>query len=65
MVPLSPRQLQILMFISNGFNNEEIAKHLGLAVETIKAHRKIMRRKMDAVNTANMVAIGLREGIIE
>lgn len=52
---ISPRELEILKYISKGFTNEEIASTLFLSSKTVDTHRKNMLRKLKLPNTAALV----------
>ena len=39
---LSPRQSEVLLMISNGYSNKEIANALEISTETVKTHLKIV-----------------------
>jgi DNA-binding NarL/FixJ family response regulator len=56
---LTKREKEILMLISDGLTNNEIAKRLYLSADTIKTHRKNMMRKLDINNTAGLVKYGM------
>lgn len=42
---LSPRQSEVLLMISNGYTNVEIAAALGISPETVKTHLKIVFKR--------------------
>ena len=42
---LSPRQSEILMMISNGYSNKEIAGALEISPETVKTHLKAIFKR--------------------
>ena len=44
---LSPREMEVCRFIQLGRSGKEIAEMLNLSFETIQAHRKNIRRKLD------------------
>ena len=37
---LPPRAQEVILLYVDGKSNEEIARHLGLSIETIKSHKK-------------------------
>jgi two-component system, NarL family, response regulator len=61
---LPPRELSILQLSANGNSRAEIAKELGIGVETVKALSSSLRHRLNAKNAAHAVAIGMRKGII-
>ena len=61
---LSPRELDVLKFVSKGCANTEIAKLLGVSHNTVKNHLKAIFEKMGAADRAEAVALALRRGVI-
>ena len=39
---LTPRQSEVLLMISNGYSNKDIAAALEISPETVKAHLKVV-----------------------
>jgi DNA-binding CsgD family transcriptional regulator len=48
---LSVRELRTALMIKNGMTNQEIASHLHIALETVKAHRRNIRKKLGITGT--------------
>jgi RNA polymerase sigma factor (sigma-70 family) len=64
LVPLSPREMEILQYIAQGKSNKEIAYELGISRQTVKNHMTSILRKL-AVNDRTQAAIyALRRGWI-
>ncbi len=64
MVPLSPREMEILQQIAQGKSNKEVAYELGISRQTVKNHMTNILRKL-AVNDRTQAAIyALRRGWI-
>jgi DNA-binding NarL/FixJ family response regulator len=64
LLPLSPREMEILLFIAQGKSNKEIAYELGISRQTVKNHMTSILRKL-AVNDRTQAAIyALRRGWI-
>jgi len=62
--PLSPREMEILRYITAGYSNKEIAYQLHISRQTVKNHMSSILRKL-AVNDRTQAAIlALREGWI-
>lgn len=55
-ISLSPRQIQILTLLSDGYSNKEIANRLELAEGTIKSYRKVLYQKLDVSRRSQAVA---------
>ena len=43
---LTPTELRISILIGNGLTTDEIAKHMNISTETVKTHRKNIRKKL-------------------
>lgn len=61
---LSEREMEVLRYAAEGRGNQEIAKTLCIAVETVKAHMKHIFEKLGATDRTQAVAIAVRRGII-
>lgn len=62
---LTPRELQILSLLTNGFSNQNIGERLGVSAKTIDNHRTNLMRKLGVHSQAELLAYALREGLIE
>lgn len=60
----TPREKEILSYISNGMAFGEIAKILNISPHTINTHKKNILRKTDCNNTTELIARCVRLGII-
>lgn len=65
MANITPRQLQCLEHTSNGLTEKEIARELGLSVNTVKAYRRHMLAALGCKTAAHAVAVGFRTGLLE
>ncbi len=63
--PLSEREREILQLLAEGYHTEEVARRIGLSVETVKSDTKRVIGKLNADTRTHAVAIALRQAIIE
>ena len=56
---LTPRETEVLVAISGGHSNKEIARHLEISQHTVKFHIESLLRKLGAKSRAEAVAKGL------
>jgi DNA-binding NarL/FixJ family response regulator len=63
--PLSEREREILQLLAEGYHTEEVARRIGLSVETVKSDTKRVIAKLQADTRTHAVAIALRQAIIE
>lgn len=54
---LTPRELEIIKFMSDGYQNKEIACKLDISVRTVESYTRKIYIKMNAKNRSNAVAI--------
>jgi len=62
---LSPKRLDILELLAEGFDSKQIADKLGNSPSTINVTRQQMIQIFGARNTTHMVAMAIRNGIIK
>jgi DNA-binding NarL/FixJ family response regulator len=63
--PLSEREREILQLLAEGYHTEEIARRIGLSVETVKSDTKRVIAKLQADTRTHAVAIALRQSLID
>jgi len=61
---LTGRENQVLALLADGGSNKHIARALGVSVHTAKFHVSALMTKLRARSRADVVAIGLRRGLI-
>ena len=62
--PLSQRELEVLRLIAFGFSNQEICKHLFLALNTVKGHNRRIFEKLQVQRRTEAVARARELGLI-
>ena len=63
-IRLSPRQLDVLRWASEGLKVEEIADRLSISTHTADMHLRIVRERLGVSNTIHAVAEAFRRGMI-
>ncbi len=61
---LSPREIEILQLIAEGYTNQKIADTLCISVRTVDTHRKKIMNKLGIHNTAGLVKYAIKHKII-
>jgi DNA-binding NarL/FixJ family response regulator len=61
---LTDRQKNILSLMAKGLKNEAIAVQMGISVNTIKYHKKVIFEQLGAISASQAVAIALSLNII-
>jgi DNA-binding NarL/FixJ family response regulator len=62
---LTKREQEVLLLISKGLSNDDIAEKLNISLATVKTHRSSLLSKTDCNNTASLVMYGIKHKLIE
>ncbi len=60
--PLSPREMEILQYVTRGMSNKEIAGRLGISHQTVKNHMTAILHKLDVEDRTQAAVYALRHG---
>jgi DNA-binding NarL/FixJ family response regulator len=60
--PLSPREMEILQYVTRGLSNKEIAFSLGISHQTVKNHMTAILHKLDVEDRTQAAVYALRHG---
>lgn len=60
----SPKELEVLQAISDGYTDPLIARKMGITRQTVKRHVTNVRNRLLARNRTQAVAIAIRSGFI-
>lgn len=63
--PLSPRELELLRYLAEGYTNKQIARVMVLADDTVKKGVQGLIAKLGATDRTHAVVIAIRSGLIE
>lgn len=61
-IPLSPREMEILQFVTNGMSNKEIAAKLKISQQTVKNHMTSILKKLNVEDRTQAAVNALRRG---
>jgi DNA-binding NarL/FixJ family response regulator len=62
---LTPRELEVIHLIRDGYRNKQIANQLAIVETTVNFHVKNLVNKLQANDRAHAVTIALRRGLIQ
>ena len=62
---LTPREVEILKLIAEGYKSREIADYLNISVNTVDKHRANIMKKLDLHSASALTAIAIKEGIVD
>ncbi len=60
---LSPRELEVFIFVAQGMMNKNIASKRGTSLQTIKVHRARVMQKMQAKTVTELIRLAQKAGI--
>jgi RNA polymerase sigma factor (sigma-70 family) len=61
---LTPREIEILKLVAEGYTNQEIADQLTLSIKTVQAHRANVMEKLDLRDITHLVRFAVHHGLI-
>lgn len=62
---LTPREIEVLSLLAQGYMNPEIAEQLVLSVRTVETHRANLQRKTGLSTRAELIAYAVEHGLVE
>ena len=62
--PLSSREAEITLLLAEGNTNKEVAKALGISVNTVEKHRETIMRKVGARSFSDLIRFAIRHKLI-
>jgi len=63
--PLTPRELQVVKLIAEGYTSEEIGRQLVISRKTVDHHRASILDKLGMRNVAELTRYAIRRGLLE
>lgn len=62
--PITRREKEVLLLITEGLTNIEIAEKLFVSVPTVNTHRKSLLEKLESKNTAILIGKAIKLGLV-
>src|ERR1700682_3141787 len=62
---LTPREIEVLTLVAEGYTSQEIAERLILSIKTVQAHRANITEKLGLHDIAHLVRFALRHRLVE
>lgn len=62
---LTPREVEILKFVAEGYSNQLIADKLFISVRTVESHKNHIMQKLELTTTVDLVKYALKSKIID
>lgn len=64
LVPLSPREREVVRLVAEGKSNKEISSALAISVRTVETHRARLMLKLNATSVAHVVHYAIRNNLV-
>lgn len=64
LVSLTKRETEVLLAMSKGMTDKEIARHLSISKYTVSDHRQKMQKKFNARNSCELMFLACRQGLV-
>ncbi|MDT8287288.1 MAG: LuxR C-terminal-related transcriptional regulator [Elusimicrobiales bacterium] len=61
---LTPKEREIIVFITEGLADKEISRRLNISINTVHAHRNNIARKLDIHKQTDLVRFAIQERIV-
>lgn len=61
---LSPREVEVLQLLREGFSQDQISRRLAIAGRTVRVHVAAIKEKLGAASTAHCITRGFELGIL-
>jgi len=61
---LTPREMEVLKLVAEGYTNQEIADKLVLSIKTVQARRANVMGKLELHDITQLVRFALRHGLV-
>lgn len=61
---LSPRQLEVLRLVAEGYTTSAIAERLKLSAKTVESHRGEVMKRLDIHDLASLVRFAIKVGLV-
>ncbi len=62
---LSPREIEVLVLVTKGYINKEIAERLGISLTTVISHRKNITEKLGIKSVSALAVYAVMHGYVE
>lgn len=65
MIRFTERELELIKYLTEGFDNKQIAERMFLTTSTVKAHMTIIMNKLGVKNRTSVAIIAVVIGIVD
>ncbi len=62
---LTPREIEIIHYLSQGYSTKELASKIGIEVNSIESHKERIKEKLGVKTVIQIVTTAIKKGIID
>lgn len=62
--PPTPKEMETLRHLASGKNTEDIARFMGISINTVESHRRHLLYKLNAKNVAELIMNAVMQGLL-
>jgi len=62
--PLTPREIEVVQLLANGYTNRQIASLLAISVRTVESHRSNLMSKLNLHSRSDLVQYAAKNGLL-
>jgi len=62
--PLTPREVEVVQLLANGYTNRQIASLLAISVRTVESHRSNLMNKLNLHSRSDLVQYAAKNGLL-
>ena len=63
--PLTPREIEVIRYVAEGYKNKDIAEKLGIQIKTVETHRTQVMERLNIHDIAGLTRFAIRVGLIK
>lgn len=62
---LTPREIEVVRYVAEGFKNKDIAEKLGIQIKTVETHRTNINNKLGFNHVSQLIIYAIQKGLIK
>jgi DNA-binding NarL/FixJ family response regulator len=63
--PLTPREIEVIRYVAEGYKNKDIAEKLGIQIKTVETHRTNINNKLGFNHVSQLIIYALQKKLIK
>jgi DNA-binding NarL/FixJ family response regulator len=63
--PLTPREVEVIRYVAEGYKNKDIAEKLGIQIKTVETHRTNINNKLGFNHVSQLIVYAIQKKLIK